>query len=261
MTDPREVLSRPAPPPDLVLRYGDGPDHVIDVRLPDRQAGPLVIFVHGGFWRAAWDRTNAGSGPLSADLVARGFPVAAIEFRRVGQPGGGWPGTFDDVARAIRATPELLRAESPGLDVEAPIVAGHSAGGQLALWYAVEQPDAIGGVLALAPVADLASAYHRGTGDNAVAELLGGGPDEVADRYARADPMARARPDVPTELVHGTEDDRVPVDLSRGYATTKGVPLRELAGIDHFGVIDPESAAWPAVLAALDTLTGSVQRR
>src|SRR5688572_24932971 len=100
--DPREVLTRPAPAPDLTLRYGDHPDHVIDLRLPtDGAAGPgrpLVVFLHGGFWRAAFDRSHAG--PLAADLAGRGYPVAVVEYRRVGQEGGGWPGTLDDVERA-----------------------------------------------------------------------------------------------------------------------------------------------------------------
>jgi dipeptidyl aminopeptidase/acylaminoacyl peptidase len=251
-TDPRAVLTRPAPPPDLVLRYGDHPDHVIDVRVPRRQSGPLVIFIHGGFWRAAFDRTH--TGPLAADLAGRGWPVASIEFRRTGQPGGGWTGTFDDVAAAVRAAPELLAAARPDLDTAAPIAAGHSAGGQLALWCAVQSPGRLGGVLALAAVCDLGTAYHRQLGSGAVAELLGGGPDERPERYAYADPMARARPPVPTVLVHGSADDRVPVELSRGYAAAKGVPLQELGGIDHFAVIDPESAAWPAVLTGLNAV-------
>lgn len=246
------MLTRPAPPPDLTMRYGEHPDQVIDVRVPPAARRPhrLVVFVHGGFWRAAYDRAHCG--PLAADLAARGWPVATVEFRRVGQPGGGWPGTFDDVAAAVRAAPRLLaEAGRPDLAAGPPIVAGHSAGGHLALWCARTAPDAVAAVLALAPVCDLRTAYDRGLGDGAVAELLGGGPHEVPERYATADPMAHPRPDAPTVLVHGTDDDRVPVDLSRGYAAGTGARLVELPGVEHFGVIDPESAAWPAVLGAL----------
>lgn len=246
------MLTRSAPPPDLTLRYGDHPDHVIDVRVPagGGSSRVLVVFIHGGFWRAAFDRTHCG--PLATDLAARGWPVATVEFRRVGAPGGGWPGTFDDVAAAVRAAPRLLaEAGRPDLAAAAPIVAGHSAGGQLALWYAVTAPDAVGGVLALAPVCDLRTAYDLRLGDGAVAEVLGGGPDEVPDRYAAVDPMAHPRPVPPTVLVHGTEDDRVPVQLSRGYAARAGVRLVEEPGAEHFGLIDPESAVWPSVLNAL----------
>lgn len=253
--DPRAVLTRPAPPPDLTLRYGEHPDHVIDVRVPPAGRTPrrLVVFVHGGFWRAAFDRTHAG--PLAADLAARGWPVACVEFRRVGQDGGGWPGTFDDVADAVRATRALLaRAGRADLAERAPIVAGHSAGGQLALWYAAGAADEVHGVLALAPVCDLRLAHERGLGDGAVAALLGGGPDDVPERYLAADPMAHARPSAPTVLVHGSEDDRVPVDLSRRYAARTGARLLELPGVEHFAVIDPESPAWAAVLSALSEL-------
>lgn len=260
MKDPRAVLTRPAPPPDLTLRYGDHAEHVIDVRVPPagRTARRLVIFIHGGFWRAAFDRTH--TGPLATDLAARGWPVASIEFRRVGQPGGGWPGTFDDVAAAIRATPRLLaEAGRSDLAADPPILAGHSAGGQLALWYAATGPVAqasteVAGVLALAAVCDLRLAYERGLGADAVAELLGGGPDELPERYAAVDPMDHPRPAADTLLVHGTEDDRVPVDLSHRYAQHTGARVVELPGIEHFGLIDPESAAWPAVLSALTEL-------
>lgn len=228
-----------------MLAYGDHPDQVIDVRLPaaGSPSRPLVIFVHGGFWRAAWDRTH--TGPLTAGLAAKGWPVASIEYRRVGQPGGGWPGTFEDVEAAM----SRLLDEHTGR----PILAGHSAGGQLALWYAGQARDAVRGVLGLAPVCDLRAAYDEWLDNGAVHDLLGGAPDEVPERYAYAQPPA---PSVPTILVHGTRDDRVPVSQSRSYVAGRDTArLVELPHADHFAVIDPESAAWPAVLAALDSLT------
>ncbi len=111
----RAVLSRPAGPPDRVLRYGPGPDHVADLRFPawersGERGAALIIFLHGGFWRAAYDRTHAG--PLAAALAAEGFAVCTPEFRRIGQPEGGWPGTFDDVAAAVDALPGLVGALS-----------------------------------------------------------------------------------------------------------------------------------------------------
>jgi acetyl esterase/lipase len=247
--DPRAVLTRPAPPPDRTLRYGDHPDHVIDLRLPppDGAPRPLVVFIHGGFWRAAWDRSHAG--PLSADLAARGWPVATIDFRRVGQPGGGWPGTFTDVGTALRTVPAIIA--DLGLTAPRPILAGHSAGGQLAMWAAAEGAEALG-ILALAPVCDLRLAHTLRLGDNAVHDLLGGGPDEVPERYRATDPMVRP-PAAPVMIIHGTEDDRVPVELSRGYAAATGARLTELPETEHFGVIDPESAAWPKVLTTLDS--------
>src|SRR5262249_20385635 len=139
-----------APPPDLVLSYGPGPDHVADLRLPPRRAGalpagapppvtrpaPLVVFLHGGFWRAAFYRTHIG--PLSTALAAAGFAVCVPEFRRTGQRGGGWPGPFDDVAAAVDTLPALVRdaADAGRVSDEPALLAGHSAGGHLALWAA-----------------------------------------------------------------------------------------------------------------------------
>ncbi|GAA1503006.1 hypothetical protein GCM10009827_014870 [Dactylosporangium maewongense] len=262
-SDPREVLSRPARPADFTLRYGEHPDQLADVRLPAVAGAPLVLFIHGGFWRSEWDRAHAG--PLAADLANRGYAVATVEFRRTGQPGGGWPGTFSDVASAAVAVPDLLGKEIAhrGLRpvaVDRPILAGHSAGGHLALWYAAVAPDAVGGVVALAPVADLARAHELDLDGGAVAALLGGAPDRVPEAYTAADPMRNLPSKVRTVVVHGSDDTIVPVELSRDYCRAArragdDTTLVELAGVEHFAVIDPLSAAWPAVLAAFGTVT------
>jgi acetyl esterase/lipase len=215
---------------------------------------PLVILVHGGFWRAAFDRRHVR--PLCNSLASHGYTVAAIEYRRVGQAGGGWPGTFDDVALAFDTVPSLV-AEA-GVPVGQVILAGHSAGGHLVLWGAVRhrlaadapwrlaEPPDIAGVCALAAVSDLADAYRQGLGDSAARDLMGGGPDTFPERYAVADPAGLATPDVPVTLVHGVLDQRVPVEQSRRYVE-RGVRYVEIPGAEHFAVIDPLSAAWPWV--------------
>jgi acetyl esterase/lipase len=229
---------------------------VIDLRLPGTpvQEGPLVVFLHGGFWRAAYDRGHAG--PLAADLASRGYPVAAVEYRRIGQEGGGWPGTFDDVSRALDVIPRLAAAY---VDPTGAVLMGHSAGGQLALINARRAA----GVVALAPVADLAMAYELGIGDGAVGELLGGGPDLVPDRYGRVDPARQGPLSVPTVIVHGDADDRVPVSISRRYTRdgNAGCRLFVLPGGDHFGVIDPLSTAWPSVVTALTLVVDGWPKR
>ncbi|GAA3742668.1 alpha/beta hydrolase [Plantactinospora mayteni] len=260
--DARGVLQRPAPPADVALRYGAGPEHVADLRLPAEPAGPaqpLVVVVHGGFWRAEYDRRH--TGPLAADLAARGYPVAQLEYRRTGQPGGGWPGTFDDVAAGIAALPGLVEAVLPAgrMAPGPPILLGHSAGGHLALWAALRAPAGVRGVLALAPVLDLAEAYRLDLDGGAVAALLGGGPEDVPDLYATADPTRSAAPPVPASIVHGTLDRQVPVEPSRRYAagaTSTDLRFVELPECEHFGVIDPLSRAWPVVLAELHWLAG-----
>ena len=252
MSDPREVLVRRVPPPDHTVRYGPDPDHVADLRLPaDTPAGPLVVFLHGGFWRAEYDRRHVG--PLALGLADAGYPVACVEYRRLGQRGGGVPGTFDDILAAVAHVPEAV-ADRTGDTAGPPIVAGHSAGGHLALWAGCQAQLEIAGVLALAPVADLALAYRLGIGDGAVADLLGGGPDDEPARYAYAQPR---RPDCPATIVHGVADDIVPIEVARGYAARTGVPMVELSGVEHYAVIDPASAAWPAVLGALRVLAAS----
>lgn len=255
---PRDILTRPAPAPDHTVRYGTDPEHVVDVRLPDTQRLPLIVLVHGGFWRAEYDRKH--TGPLAVALAARGHAVATIEYRRVGQSGGGWTGTFDDVAAALEATRTL--AETAGVaDADRPILVGHSAGGHLALWYASRPAVPLRGVLALAPVADLTAAYRQGLGSGAVGELLGGGPTEVAERYDAADPMRSLPASAPTVLVHGLDDIQVPVDQSRAYAAAArraggDVRLVELPDMEHFGLIDPLSRAWETVTLELDKLCG-----
>jgi acetyl esterase/lipase len=263
MRDPRDVLTRPAPPASLEVRYGEHDDQVVEVWLPPASSNaPLVIFVHGGFWRAQWDRSHAK--PLAADLARRGYPVALVEYRRVGQPGGGWPGTFADIAAAVAAVPHLLGETLafrglPAINADRPILMGHSAGGHLALWYAGVAPDAVRGVLALAPVADFAEADRQHLGGGAVADLLGGDAATVPDRYRSADPLARLPLNVPVIIVHGADDEQVPIGISRGYVQAArqagdDAVLIDPPGVEHFAVIDPLSSAWPAVLDGLRAL-------
>jgi acetyl esterase/lipase len=266
MADPSEVLDRAAPGPTMTLRYGPLPDHVADVWLPAADLVPLtlVVVVHGGFWRAAFDRKHVR--PMSNALVAQGFSVAAIEFRRTGMPGGGWPGTVEDVRTALTRLPDLLAAQAPaGRPIRSVVVVGHSAGGHLALWAGsqVKVPGLVG-VISLAGVLDLVRADELRLGaqgdDGAVAAFLGGRAHDRPDDYAAADPSQLAPPPVPVALVHGVLDTVVPIELSHRYADYArslgaDVEVTDLAGIEHFGVIDPLSPAWGAVLGALDRLT------
>ncbi|MFG1884629.1 alpha/beta hydrolase family protein [Micromonospora sp. NPDC049102] len=258
--DPRAVLTRPAPAADLTVAYGDHPDQIADLRRPagDGPARPLVVVVHGGFWRAEYDRRH--TGPLAAALAAQGYPVAQLEYRRTGQPGGGWPGTLTDVLAGVAALPELVAEALPDrVSASAPILIGHSAGGHLALFAAATAPSTVRGVLALAPVADLAEAYRLDLDSGAVAALLGGGPAEVPERYAMADPRSLVPMRTRTVVVHGSLDQQVPASLSRDFVTVtraagSDISLVELPGCEHFGLIDPESPAWPRLLDALRSL-------
>lgn len=230
-----------------------------------------MIFVHGGFWRSAYDRAH--TGPLAAALAAEGFAVCTPEYRRVGQDGGGWPGTFDDVAAAVDLLPGLAASATGGLaDPARVVLGGHSAGGHLALWAAsrhrlpagspwrAERPSAAG-VIGLAAVSELAVCHEWGLGRGAAAALMGGGPRDRPDRYAVADPAVLLPGGVPARLLHGTADDNVPCQMSVDYAALARaagdvIDCEVLVGSDHFAVIDPLSSVWPRVVAAFRDLAG-----
>lgn len=246
----RDVLTRPSDLPDAVARYADHEHALIDVHLPPARTGalPVVLLIHGGFWLAEWDRLHAR--PLANALAAEGMVVASVEYRRVGN-GGGWPTTLHDVRAAADALPGVLA--DLGVEATSTTVVGHSAGGHLALWLANEDLPWTR-VVALAPV----SALRRGAGDpeagHYIRDFLGGSPEQFPERYDDADPGTRFEepPACPVIVVHGSEDEEVPVRSSRGL--TKHFPfvrLHEVAGADHFALIDPASSGWPVVLAAV----------
>jgi acetyl esterase/lipase len=209
---------------------------------------------------------------LAADLVRRGVAVWNVEYRRVGCPGGGWPGTFDDVAAGADLLGEL--AGRFGLDLGRVAVVGHSAGGHLALWLAARHrlapgsPGAEPGLrprlaVGLAAVADLVEAARRRLSDDAVVGLLGCRPEQRPDVYGQASPAELLPTGVRQLLVHGTADTSVPVDLSRRYqaaAERAGdrCELVTLPGVDHFALIDPASDAWRSTA---EVLSAELDRR
>lgn len=206
---------------------------------------PVVMLLHGGYWRSKYGKSLMRA--VAADLARRGFAAWNVEYRRVGRHGGGWPMTFDDVAAAIDLLAEL---RDPRLDLESGIDAvGHSAGGQLAVWAAARRdgPVPIRRVVVQAAVLDMVWA-----GDPA-AELLGGRPDEVPDRYAATDPMRLVPLGRPVLVVHGAGDETVPLSRSRRWAEAAraagdAVDLVEPEPGGHRVHIDPRSGAWLAVV-------------
>jgi acetyl esterase/lipase len=230
---------------------------------PDPGPWPVVVLLHGGFWRAG--RTLESMRPLAIDLAGRDLAVWNLEFRRVGQYGGGWPGTLRDVATGIDHL--IALAEHLPLDLDRVTVIGHSAGGHLALWAAARSrlPARAPGarpkvvprqVVSLAGVCDLVAAADEGIGEGAVRAFLRAGPEAEPERYRLASPLALLPTGVPAVLVHGEADTRVPVAQSRAYAaaaTAAGdrVDLVALPGVDHAAPADPGSPAWYEVLRRL----------
>ncbi len=204
------------------MRHDYGP-------LPDQHAmvygdGPAAIVIHGGFWRAKWQEPIMAA--VASAIAGLGYQAWSIEYRRVGD-GGGYPETLDDVAAAIRAAPEPRFA------------IGHSAGGHLALWSAAEA--LVPAAVSLAGVCDLQAGVRDNLGDGAVRDFLHG-----IDR-PDADPMRRLPIEASIVLVHGTDDDVVPIAQSRTFAAASGCELLELPGAGHFEVVDPRTTSWQAI--------------
>src|SRR6202521_4497566 len=200
-----DILTLPPPPADTRLSYGTDPNQFGDLRLPKTKGPvPLVMNIHGGFWRAKYDLAHAGH--LCAALTAKGVATWNIEYRRVGNPGGGWPGTFEDIRNAFRYVPQI--AKRYDLDSTKVLVMGHSAGGQLALCLAAHE-SSLTRVVSLAGVVDLRRAYQLHLSNDAVIEFLGGTPKEVSEHYREADPMQLAIPQARQRLIYGSADDIV----------------------------------------------------
>jgi acetyl esterase/lipase len=229
--------------PDAVLRYDDHDDAVLDVHLPGTPNGTTLLLLHGGFWKTAYDRVH--TRPMAAALAAEGFVVATPEYRRVGTGGrGGWPRTGADVRRAASRLPDLLAGL--GVAVGTVRVVGHSAGGHLALWLATTGVP-VDRVVALAPVCDLREAIRLDLGDDATRAFLGATDPDEADPAV----LLETRPSADIRILHGVDDDDVPVELSRDLVRRHPWIRLEAVPGGHFEVIQPGSVAWPSVVSAL----------
>lgn len=259
----RDVLTRPAPAADHRLAYGPDRLQFGELRLP-QGAGPhpVVIVIHGGCWLAEYD--FAYTGHLAAALTAAGVATWNIEYRRLGDSGGGWPGTFADVARATDHLREL--AQKYLLDLNRVVAVGHSAGGHLALWLAARKrlppgsqlhapnPLLLRGVVALAGITDL---RRTGTACDAEAKRLvtSSAPDAAA-HYQQASPIELLPLSVKQVVIQGGADKIVPSAMARNYeaaARRKGddVKLVLLEQAGHFEPVDPKSSVWPKVAAEI----------
>jgi acetyl esterase/lipase len=247
------ILDRKAPDPNRRLTYGSDPNQFVDVRLPHGQPPyATVFFIHGGYWRAKYDLAHAGH--LCAALAGAGIATWNVEYRRVGNPGGGWPGTFED----IRAAYHFLLGQTKEIDLSRVCVAGHSAGGQLAVCLAGHEKS-VTRLFSLAGVLDLRRGWDMHLSNDAVADFLGGSPTEVPEHYSEASPAELAVPQAVQKLVHGTRDDSVPYEIAKRYAGRKkksgeNVELLTLTGVDHFQIIDPQSAIWGKIEAVFRSL-------
>ena len=264
-----DILSLRPPPADARIAYGSDPNQFLDLRLPSKEKSkapyPLVINIHGGYWRAKYDLEHAGH--LCAALAAKGLATANVEYRRVGNEGGGWPGTFADIRSAYQFLVQNAAAHSVSgynLDPQKGVVMGPSAGGQLAVGLAAHEPS-LTRVVSLAGVVDLRRAYQLHLSNDAVVEFLRGTPNDVPDHYREADPTELSIPQAQQWLIHGSADDIVPPEFSRDYVAAKvkradkekeDAHLLQIAGAGHFDLIDPRSQAWKQVERTVIQLAG-----
>lgn len=262
-----DLASFENPPADARIQYGDGSLQFGDLRIPAGSGPhPVAVFVHGGCWLSAFD--IAHSSKLTAALTRNGIATWSLEYRRVGDEGGGWPGTFQDVANGADHLVSI--AKDYELDLSRVIFMGHSAGGQLAIWLAARgqipantavsaaDPLSAVGVLALTPAPDLQGLHEQQVCGDVVDKLMGGSPGEFPDRYRLGDPMQISPGDVPQVLVVGAHDtDWAPSGLRYFRAATArgdNIRLIEAPNSGHFEVIDPESSSWSVVLEAAFSL-------
>lgn len=265
--DYTDLLSRPLPKPTLTQHYGSAPNQFAELFMP-RGHGPhrVVVLIHGGCWL-----TQIPGTPLmdyiAADLQRRGYAVWNIEYRRIGDAGGGYPGTFQDVAAAL----DSLRAVAPRyeLDLTRIVAAGHSAGGQLALWAAARphlpktsallapNPLPISAVVSLAGIDDLEAYRQSGPsacgGPQTIDALVGPPTAAHRDVYSDTSPARLLPIGVSQTIVSGALDPIVPQNFGQEYvakAKAAGDPVQEvvLPGAGHFELIDPKSCAWKSIL-------------
>lgn len=270
-----EIVALPAATPHHKIAYGPAPKQFGHLRLP-KGTGPfrVVIYVHGGCYKAEYSIAHAGA--LEQALADAGFAVWSLEYRGVGDEGGGWPGTFQDLATGADHLRAL--AQQYPLDLTRVVAAGHSAGGNSALWLAarsriakdsalfVAKPLPIGGVLALAPAGDFVEMHEKNGCGGIMEPLMGGSPATVGDRYRAASPGELLPIGVPQAIVIAHRDERFR-DFGRSYAAkAHAAGDRQLVIVDapesgHFDVIAPPTTTWPIVRHALDDLFAKIDAR
>jgi acetyl esterase/lipase len=249
--------------------YGGHPSQFVRLHLPTGEHLPVVVILHGGFWRSTYGIDLAE--PLAADLVKYGVAAAAVEYRRVGG-GGGWPTTLADVARAVDHLATAGQHVAGGrLLLDRVAAVGHSAGGQLATWLAHRRSLRSGtagsvtpathfqpllGAVSQAGLLDLVGASREHLGNGAVDDLMQGAAGSVPQRYHHASPLAHVGDGARIVCVHGDADDVVPLSQSQRYvdaALLAGDPVRleTLPGVGHMELVDVDHHAWATCRDAL----------
>jgi acetyl esterase/lipase len=262
--------------PHTHIPYGPDPDQFADLRLPEGQhrGSPpfsVVAVFHGGCW-AEYAGVAYTARPAAA-LTGEGWATWNVEYRRVHQQGGGWPGTFLDAAHGIDALRDA--AKQYPLDLGRVVAIGHSAGGQLALWAAararlpkgsavyVPDPLPLRGAVSIGGIPDLRAFAEDPTGpcDGRHIRVMGGLPSEHPDRYALVSPAERLPLGVPQVLIWGQKDTVAPRSLFAAYeenATAAGDPFTSVTvpGAGHHDLMSPALPAYAVLVEQIRRLMG-----
>jgi acetyl esterase/lipase len=269
---PADLQGLPVRPADYRLAYGVDENQFAELRLPVGQGPhPVVVLLHGGCWKAEY-ATLRDLAPVGDTLKAEGMASWNVEYRRLRQPGSGWPGTYLDVGLAIDHLRQIAAKYS--LDLGRVAVLGHSAGGHLAMWTGTRQrlsptsalyvpsPLPIRGVINLAGTIDMReniAHMEAECNDAVVTGLLGGAPASTPERYREVSATTMVPLGVQQILIWGEHENFVPLSMARRHvdAATKAgdrARLVVIPAIGHFESASPRSSAWPAVLEAIRSL-------
>jgi acetyl esterase/lipase len=230
--------------PDEYISYGEDPLQFASLWLPSEaksKKNQLIVFIHGGCWLNAYDIKH--SYALTTALAQEGYAVWSLEYRRSGDLGGGWPGTFDDILAGIKSINGL---PNHAYTLNNTVVVGHSAGGHLALLAGSQIPE-LKAIIGLAAITDIVSyAEGQNSCQQATSQFMSGSTTEKSQQYKDANPIAHKMHEK-TVLLQGDADNIVPPQ----QALALGVTVVKNAGAGHFDWIHPGSSAYQQLLRQL----------
>lgn len=236
----------------MTYAYGAGPSQFGELHVPEGSSRGTICLFHGGFWKVPYDLMQMND--MATHLTNLGYHVWNIEYTRVGEEGRAWQDTFDDAIKAINHL-KVIKDEHAALNLDHVVVAGHSAGGHLAIWLGSRSLEVeVTRFIGLAPVLDLELAHDENTSQGVVAALMGGTPKDNPQRYMEYSPLQLIDHSREHVVIHGADDADVPVNWSRCYVAAAKmertgldlVTYIEVPDAGHMDFLDPSSQAFRA---------------
>ncbi|MGB9992465.1 alpha/beta hydrolase family protein [Massilia sp. SM-13] len=259
--------------PDKHIAYGAAPSQFVELFRPAGKGPfPVVVLIHGGCWTVQFGGITQMRN-MASSLAAQGIAVWNVEYRRYDEPGGGYPGMYQDVAAAVDRLKQEAAASQ--LDLTRVVAVGHSAGGHLAQWAAsrhrlpswspawVKDPLAIPQVISLGGLADLRlqAALIKSSCERDTEQLAGKPSAARPDVFLDTSPAEMLPAKIHTVLVHGEHDTVSPISTGEAYARraraagdTASVVL--LPGGSHYDEVAATSPSWKIVSAEIRKALG-----